>query len=1070
MAELRFKFFGPPFFELNGAPIRIGRRKAAALAAYLTVTGKSHSRERLADMFWPEYDRERAKSSLRRTLSVMTKALGKFWLVIDRDSIGFKPHEYLWVDVIRFRKLMTLSPLEPEYAAALEEAAGLHESSFLAGFILEDAPDFDEWQFEQAEELGREAILGAERLARWYTDRGEFHRAIHHARRRVELDPLNEAAHRQLIQHYNQAGQKGFALRQYEKCKDILQRELGVTPEESTSELAANIRTERLAPEQQFYLPLTNLPAQSNLFVGRKQDLKTLVNRVSNPGVRLMTLTGPGGIGKTRLALEAATVMEAAPDLTEQFPQGVFFLSLGDLTSLDAVVTALLRIFGLSLDEKSQPLAQLLEFIGPRKFLLVLDNLEHLPESAMLASKMLSQAPGLKILATSRTRLLLKGEHVFPLSGLQYPGLLLAEKDATDAIKSEEIYDAAALFLSAARMVRPDMEVNEVNLRGIARICELTQGMPLALILAAGWVEIFPPEKIADEIRESLDFLTAEYQDLPSCHQSMRAVFDSSWDRLPDNEKDFFMKLSVLRDGFTLDAAAAVIGVERNFAASAGASLVRKSMLKADPETGRFEIHPLLRQYVREKLADAGLVEEMEAAHGNYYLNLATENEKRLISEGMLACRKEMDADFANIRQAWLWAVDRGDLAGLARAAEGLYVYFDMHTLYHEGEALFRPAKELLMRVWRADMDPQAGIILLCWFDMQAQGVSPQDRPISTVEEFRETAAAARGLLKMAVKRGDSQARAFALLLLGAIARGQEQYQRAIRFFRLSIEENPGIENSYWVAMRIGLCRRAMGQIDLAIKRFKQSHEIGRRLGDNIKQAWSLGNIGSAELCLGNLETAESNLRSAEASFSRINAPMGLVLSWEELALIAFLRGDFSLAVSLTDQALEIATAHGFDLSRYQRARALKGLALVAAGDADRGEPCLEKAAETGLSCFTANLGLTFTACLKGDRFAAERRLESAAERSSSVHKPQLKSLLLLASAAAAAQAGEDEKACELLSLALKHPSCPKGLFDVWELPRILVVELKSRMTPGQFKVAWEKGKQRGAPNAEPHL
>ncbi len=1066
MTELRFQFFGPPCFKLNGASIKVGRRKAVALAAYLAVTGKSHSRERLADLFWPEYDRERARSSLRRTLSVMTKALGKFWLAIDRDTIGFVPHEDLWVDVIRFRELTARAPSGAESFAGLEGAALIYDSSFLAGFSLGDAPDFDDWQFEQTEGLCRRAISVMARLTEGCMGRGEYPRAIGHAQDWVELDPLNEKAHRQLIRLYCQTGQQGFALRQYEKCKDLLQKELGVLPEEVTSALAATIRTKKLASEQPFSLPLTNLPAQSTRFVGRKQEIKTLVDRMSDPGVRLLTLTGPGGIGKTRLALEAATVleaasaMEAAPTLGGGFPQGVFFLSLGTLSTVEAVVSALVRVFGLSFDEMSDPLRQLLDFLGPRNPLVVLDNLEHLPEAGMLVSEMLNQSPGLKILATSRTRLMLKGEHLFPLSGLLCPGTQLQAMDKRAISKAEERYDAVALFLSTARMVMPDMELNAANVDGVIRICELTQGMPLALILAAGWVEIFPPEEIADEIRKSLDFLKAEIQDLSPSHQSMRAVFDSSWSRLPENEKKIFMKLSVFRDSFTMDAVASVTGTGRNLAVSIAASLVWKSMLEADPGTGRFKIHPLLRQYVREELTKLDLVKGMMDAHKNYYLNLVHENGKQLIGEGMLACRQNMDADFANIRQAWFWAVDERDLASLTRAATGLYVYFDMHTRYHEGEAMFRPAKELVPAAPGANPDP--GVILVCWFDMQEQGLSPQDPPLSSLEAFQEitgVAQAAQAWLRKAVKGGHGQARALALLLMGAIAYGQERYQRAIRLFRLSLEADPLVEHSFWVSIRIALCWRALGQMDRAILGFRQSHGVGSRLGDAIKCAWSLGNIGSAELCMGNLEKAESCLWSAGESFGRINAPMGMVSCWEELGLIAFLKGDLTQATLLADQALGTSKDLGFALSRYQRARALKGLVLVAAGDPSLGETCLRKVLKTGMSSFTAHLGMTFFACLEEDLSAAEFHLKSAAGSASSVHKPQLKVLLLLASAAVAVQAGEDREACGLLSLVFHHPSSPTGLFRVWEFPGTLVARIKSRMTPGEFDGTWDQGK-----------
>ena len=1043
MAELKFQFFGTPCFTLNGASIRVGRRKAVALAAFLVVTGKKHSRERLADLFWPEYDRERARSSLRRTLSVMTKALGKFWLSIGRESIGFVSHGDLQVDVIRFRKLTTLPLSGPGSVVDLEEAAGLYDNSFLAGFTLGDCPDFDDWQLEQTEGFCREAVKVMQHLSGWYMERRDYPRAICHARSWAGLEPLNETAHRQLIRLYHQAGHRELALGQYEKCKSLLRKELGVEPDQRTLALASAMRTEPAATTQKNAPPLTNLPTFSTGFVGRKQELRSLKKRLTRSGVRLLTLTGPGGMGKTRLALEAAAVMETAPDVRDQFPQGVFFLSASDLSSTEAVVTALLKTFRLSFDEERYPFRRLMAFLKPAKCLVVLDNLEHLPEVGALVSQMLAQAPGLKILATSRSRLMLKGEHLLSLSGLCYPELPLTETDRAAIVKREETYDAVALFLGTARMVQPNVKLNSTNVHEIARICALTQGMPLALILAAGWMEIFPPEKIAIEIGNSLDFLKTELRDLPPCHQSIRAVFDASWNRLPKAEREIFVKLSVFRDGFTMAAAADVMGTARDFAVLMGARLVRKSMLKVNPETGRFEFHPLLRQYAREKLVRLGLLDEMMDAHGYYYLVRAYESEKQLIGAEMLACRQEMDADLANIRQAWLRAVEQKDFAALARAATGLYVYFDMHTRYHEGEDLFRPAKEMLMKAWNPGMYPGAGVILLCWFDMQAQALPPQEQPISSVEAVEEIMEMARGLLRGAVKRANAQARAFALLTMGAIAHRQERYQRAIRFYRLSLEQDSRIEHAFWVYMRIGLCWQSLGEIERAVRRFRQSHGVGDRLGDAIKQAWSLHNIGAAELCMGNLETAESLLQQALTVFEQINAPIGMVFSREELGWIAFLRGDFTRAVFLADQALEISTDFCFALSRYQKVQALKGLALVVLGRQTQAQSCLEKVLKTGLSCFTAHLGMAFLSYIRGKRSATEYHLKSAAKNASSEQKPQLKLLLMLASAAAARLSGENRRAAVLLNHVLHHPHCPVGLFKSWDLPGILAAGLK---------------------------
>ena len=1059
MAALRFQFFGPPRFTVDGEPVKIGRRKAVALAAFIAVSNKLHSRDLLAEMFWPDYDRDRARSSLRRTLAAMTKALGKFWLVIDRDSIGLAPNENLWVDVNRFRELTASSPNAPVNEAALKEAAALYGDNFLAGFTLGDSPDFDDWQFEQAENLGRAGAIVWERLSARLMRNSEYSPAIRYARDWVGADPLNEEAHRRLIRLYQLTDQRGNALRQYEKCKALLEKELGVEPDARTSALAVEIRTKPCITKQSTAPALTSLPAQTTRFIGRQQELQTLTAMICSPEVRLLTLTGPGGIGKTRLAIETATFIESSSRPASLFPQGVFYISLMDLSSMDAVVTALLNLFDLDFDERKQPLERLIEFLAPRKLCLVFDNLEHLSDVNMLASQMLSKAAGLKVIATSRTRLKLKGEHIFQLSGLSRPSPSLTGEDESDLSRIEDLYGAIGLFLDAARAVEPNIKITSRNINGILRICELTMGMPLALILAAGWIEIFQPEKIADEIEKNLDFLKADLYDLPSWRQSMRAVFDSSWMSLSKIEKEMFMRLSVFKDGFTMEAASSALGVERLFIAAVAADLVRKSLLNAYPETERFEFHPLLHQYAREKLDQAGLTKNMMDAHRDYYLDLVFKSEKRLIGEGMLQCRREMDDDFANIRQAWLWTVAQGDFKTLACAAPGLYVYFDMHTRYYEGEALFRPAKNLVIEAWKPGLDPEAGVILLCWFDMQAQGLSPKEQSHSGDREFREILTVSQGMLREGVKRRNGKSRAYILLLMGTIAHRQYLYTRAIRFFRLCLEQYPEIEYFFWVYIRIGRCWQAVGRMRLAIDNIRRSYDVGSRLGDEIKRAWSLTILGSTELCMGDMETARSRIRIAAASFEGMKAPIGMVFSLEELGWIAFLTGDLEQAVLLADQALSISMEHCFAISRYQRVLALKGFALVVMGKQDQGEICLEKVLRTGTGRFTAHLAMFFLQFMKGDRFASEYHLKSAYENVSSVYRPQMKELLTLATAAAAFQTGEEVRSCELLSRIFHSPNCPKKLFDAWEIPGFLLSRLEACLSPDTFKSAWELGR-----------
>ena len=312
-----------------------------------------------------------------------------------------------------------------------------------------------------------------------------------------------------------------------------MEKELGVLPEDETRDLGEGIRETNRKGEVKSTPARSRLPAQSTPFVGRKDEIKVLAERMAAPEVRLLTLTGQGGIGKTRLALELAkTIMDC-------FSHGVFFIGIAGLRSTDELEGELVKALELASDKKTGRKGQIFNFLRHRNVLLVMDNFEHLPEAGGLVLNLLAQAPFLKILVTSRTRLKLEGEHLFRVSDLSRPNALVSGNEkAVDLRRIEETWDAVALFFSAAQRVRPDVKLNSDNFQAISRICNLTGGMPLALILAAGWMDVFPPGKIAENIQENLDFLRTDIRDMPKRHQSITAVLETSWSCLTQKEKN----------------------------------------------------------------------------------------------------------------------------------------------------------------------------------------------------------------------------------------------------------------------------------------------------------------------------------------------------------------------------------------------------------------------------------------------------------------------------------------------------------------------------------------------------
>ncbi|MCZ7546442.1 MAG: AAA family ATPase [Anaerolineae bacterium] len=387
-----------------------------------------------------------------------------------------------------------------------------------------------------------------------------------------------------------------------------------------------------LEPARPFKRP--SLPAQPTAFIGRSDALAEIDRRLADPACRLLTLVGPGGIGKTRLALAVAE------QRLRDFPDGVHFVSLAALSSPDAIAPAITSAFGLQLPRGGDPLHQLLAYLSDKKMLLVLDNYEHLRDGADLLVDLLEAAPGVMLLVTSREVLNLRAEWVHPVEGLHYP-----EEGAMDA---PEGYDAVQLFVDRARRVQSGFSLAQEQ-AGVQRVCRLVEGMPLALELAATWLRTLSCEAIADEIVRGNGFLATTMRDAPARHRSMRAVFDHSWRLLADEERAAFARLSVCRGGFTRAAAETVAGVSLDLLRRLG----DKSLIRFNPDGARYHVHELLRQYAAEQLEASGEDEAARVAHLRYFAAFMAARGIDIKGRRQRAGLDETEADFQNVRAAW---------------------------------------------------------------------------------------------------------------------------------------------------------------------------------------------------------------------------------------------------------------------------------------------------------------------------------------------------------------------------------------------------------------------------------
>lgn len=637
-----------------GQPLALATNAAKALLAYLAINDKrAHPRELLAAMFWPDHPQTAAYTNLRQTLARLRKAFPSpddidTFLVVTPQTLQCLPSA-IDFDVARFEALLAACAAHQHPTLnnctvcqeRLIAAAGLYRGDLLHGLSLDRCQPFEEWLLLKREALHRQALDVFQTLTVAAEAAGNYRQMRIYAQRALALEPWREQAHRHVMAALVLAGECAAALAQYERCCQILDAELGIEPDQETQALRQQILTGTLAPTAP--APAAhNLLAALTPFVGREAELAELNARMQQPDLRLLSLVGLGGMGKTRLAMELGQRQLA------HSADGVFLVALAPLTTAAMIVPTIAATLGVR-SQNNDPHAALLQALRASNLLLILDNFEHLLDGAAVVIEILQAAPHVKIVVTSRERLNIRGEHVHLVQGLDYTS------NAPTVNPSEAA--AVRLFVQSARRIQPDFTLDAANLPAVLRICQTVQGMPLGLELAAIWVETLAPEAIAAKIVQQIDFLAAEWRDTPERQRSLRAVFDWSWHLLRDHEQHLLMQLSVFRGGFTLEAAQAVSGA----APPVFAALLRKSLLHQHESPGmvrRYDMHELVRQFAAERLAAAGRTNTTCDQHARYYLALLGQHEIALQQQPQPVSHT-LASWLDNIRQAWQWAVEQ---------------------------------------------------------------------------------------------------------------------------------------------------------------------------------------------------------------------------------------------------------------------------------------------------------------------------------------------------------------------------------------------------------------------------
>lgn len=973
MPHLMLTFLGQFHSTLDGRPLTaFESNKVRALLAYLAVEAhQPHSRSALANLLWPGYSDESARTTLRRALYQVRQLLGDAnatlpWLLVSRQTIQFNPVVPYTLDVNQFVTLLVQCASHSHHQIEhcdpclerLRQAVELYQGDFLAGFAVNDSDHFEEWRRIKQEELHLQALIALQQLTTAFEARGDDEQTHAYALRLLALEPWHEEAHRQIMRSLARSGQRNAALAQYNACRKVLLAEFGIEPDHATQALYVQIQSgafvaaalqqnvlASVTPPPSIASPLStippqpivgsNLPVQLTPFIGREAYLRDIIQRLQDPSVRLLTLVGAGGMGKTRLVLEAVRMIAeqdwprvedeagvgATPDvdpIRPLFPDGIFFVGLAGLTSAIALAPTIATALTLPLSG-ADPENLLLNFLRPRHLLLILDNFEHLLDGVDLIIKILQTAPDVQLVTTTREQLSVQGEQIYTVREMNFPLQgTLAEAAQASAVR---------LFIQQAQRVRADFQLNEDNVAAVLRICQLVQGMPLGLELAAAWVEVLSLPEIATEIEKNVDFLTVDWRNVPDRQRSMRAIFAWSWQLLTVAEQQVFGKLALFCGGFTREAAEQVAGASLRILAG----LVQKSLIRrvesSTPPDVRYEMHELLRQFAAEQLA-ALPVERVatEQRYSMHFLKFVAERTSRLQRNEPRQAANEIRSEIDNIRQAWRLAAQQQLLTMLEQSVTGLREFYVFAGLTSEGADTF----ELAISALRQSLAPGAGPIEQPY---QTRCQRLLGKLLGFLGLFRITmgqhAAAqsnAEEALRIALVYGGSEGEA-----LGSLAMGQ-----ALRRLGQSQEAQDCLERTVEIAQRerdtevyhdvlADAERRAYGwlcSIALTHDDYQAAQrcahlglQVCRNTGRLTGEIVSLTDVFDIARTLGDYTSAYQASEQALLLARQLGFQWGEATALWNMGDILRLRGGYALAASLLEQAVTLFRAIGQSLT-----------------------------------------------------------------------------------------------------------------------------------------------------------
>lgn len=637
-----------------------------------------------------------------------------------------------------------------------------------------------------------------------------------------------------------------------------------------------------------------NLPHQPTSFVGRDTEISKIISLLNSEFCRLLTLFGPGGIGKSRLALRVGEqlVAEKRDCTSTLFPDGITYVALQSVSSVDHIVPSLVKALDWRYYEGRDPTKELLHFLQDKSLLLILDNFEHLLAATPLLRELLEGAPGIKLLITSRVLLNLAEEWLFHVGGMSLPA-----EDACDGIAG---YDAVRLFCERARRVRHDFSLADEQ-ASVVQICRLVEGTPLAIELAATWLRCLPSGVIAAEIQRNLEILHSDQVGVPERHRTMRAVFDQSWRLLDAHEREMLMGLSVFQGGCLQEAALQVVGATLPVLTA----LVDKSLLRVTAP-GRYSIHELQRQYAAERLDEwPEWKNEVYNRHCGYYLELISHPVLRFLTEGSKQLLDTIEADFDNILVAWNWAVAQRRIPKLYRAATGFYWFSWLKSRHREGENALRIAIEALHDGRASDEGQIAYARVLTLHGAMGNWLGLTD---ATKRQLQESV---KMLRVLPGARGDLGLAIGCLGWAAVIESHLETAKTLLREAAALDEETEQVAVLGFIYCQLGAVANRQSDYQESEHWYQKALKLGRKTGDYRTIADALHFLGMHATRRGAYATAHLHLEESLAISNKYVLSAFAVSALRSLGQLAEIIGDLEVASDYFQRGLEVARLWG---------------------------------------------------------------------------------------------------------------------------------------------------------------